>query len=307
VQSVVAKALTQSPDLRWQTAAEMQKALEKAMIEAQLTTTTSDVAAFAATHLAERAAARKKAIDLALRVAADRAAQAKPSQPISSSPPSIAESAPDEEKSAPSLSLSAGATTPSPHEVPAPGADALGERPTVEPPRALRAEVESVPEVKSEGLDPGVGAGLTAPTPGGPFKGVEVEARRRKMTIAVGATVGGLALVVLIGVAVTKATGGSESPAARPARPATTAGATAEAPLGTATSAPSVASTAAALQAPPAARTTAWNATPSASATSPAIAAPPTPRPAPRPQPAPLQGGVAKPKPPPKHEIDDGF
>ena len=72
VRDVVSHALVHDPEKRYATAAEMQTALEKAMVDAMIVTTVADVAAFAAKQLAGRTEKRKQAIELALRAAADR-------------------------------------------------------------------------------------------------------------------------------------------------------------------------------------------------------------------------------------------
>jgi len=74
VSNVVLKALAPAPEARFQTALELQRAINKVMAECGLSADTSDVAAFAATHLAERTQKRRKAIELALKAAAERAA-----------------------------------------------------------------------------------------------------------------------------------------------------------------------------------------------------------------------------------------
>jgi eukaryotic-like serine/threonine-protein kinase len=72
IRGIVHKALSHSPDGRYETAAELRDAIEDAMIEAMVPTTTGDVAAFAAEHLAERTEKRKQSIELALAAAAER-------------------------------------------------------------------------------------------------------------------------------------------------------------------------------------------------------------------------------------------
>jgi serine/threonine-protein kinase len=72
VAAVVYRALSHNPDARFQTAAEMQQAVEAAMTATQSVATSADVAAFAALHLATRSEARKKSVDLAVRAAAER-------------------------------------------------------------------------------------------------------------------------------------------------------------------------------------------------------------------------------------------
>ena len=73
VAAVVMKALALAPDARFATAADLQAAIEAAMIEARLTCTQAQVGAFVAEHAAARTASRKEAIDLALSAAAERA------------------------------------------------------------------------------------------------------------------------------------------------------------------------------------------------------------------------------------------
>jgi serine/threonine-protein kinase len=73
VGAVVKRALARDCDRRFATAEELQSAIEQAMVTARLVTTTADVAAFAAQHLAERAKARREAINLALAAAEERA------------------------------------------------------------------------------------------------------------------------------------------------------------------------------------------------------------------------------------------
>jgi eukaryotic-like serine/threonine-protein kinase len=73
IQQVIAKALAHDPDRRYETAAELQRALEQTLVETGLTTSITDVAAFSAEHLAGRAKARREAVELALSAAAERA------------------------------------------------------------------------------------------------------------------------------------------------------------------------------------------------------------------------------------------
>jgi serine/threonine protein kinase len=72
INAIVRRALTYAPDARCSTAAEMRDALERGMVAARLTTTSADVAAFAALHLADRGERRRAAIDNALALAAER-------------------------------------------------------------------------------------------------------------------------------------------------------------------------------------------------------------------------------------------
>jgi serine/threonine protein kinase len=72
IAAVVRKALWHAPESRYQTAAELREAIERAMVEAKVPTSQADVAAFAVKHLAERAERRRQAIELALAAAAER-------------------------------------------------------------------------------------------------------------------------------------------------------------------------------------------------------------------------------------------
>ncbi len=77
VSAVAMKALAREPADRFATAADMQSAIEAAMIEAGLATTTAMVAAFVQEHMGDRAKRRKEGMDLALQAAAHREKVAK--------------------------------------------------------------------------------------------------------------------------------------------------------------------------------------------------------------------------------------
>jgi serine/threonine protein kinase len=70
--ALVKRALTADVDNRFSTAAEMQQALEDAMVEANLSAKPATVAAFLAEHVADRAKKRKEAIALGVKAAAER-------------------------------------------------------------------------------------------------------------------------------------------------------------------------------------------------------------------------------------------
>ncbi len=72
VAQLVMRALALEPRDRFATAAELQTAIEGAMVQAKLTCTTADVARFAKEHLAEHVKQRKDAIDLAIKAAKER-------------------------------------------------------------------------------------------------------------------------------------------------------------------------------------------------------------------------------------------
>ena len=73
VRDLVLRALAFDPAQRTASAADLQRELEQAMLSCNVYTMTSDVAAFVARELGDRAEARKHAIDVALNAAATRA------------------------------------------------------------------------------------------------------------------------------------------------------------------------------------------------------------------------------------------
>lgn len=72
VAQLVMRALALEPRDRFATAAELQTAIEGAMVQAKITATTHDVARFAKEHLADHLKERKQAIELAINAAKDR-------------------------------------------------------------------------------------------------------------------------------------------------------------------------------------------------------------------------------------------
>jgi serine/threonine-protein kinase len=66
IAGIVQRALAYQPAKRFETAAEMQQALEKAMGECGLATSSAEVASFVATHLGHRAEKRRQAIEAAI-------------------------------------------------------------------------------------------------------------------------------------------------------------------------------------------------------------------------------------------------
>jgi serine/threonine-protein kinase len=72
VAQLVMRALALEPRDRFATAAELQTAIEGAMVQAKIPTTTHDVARFAKEHLAEHVKERKQSIELAISAAKER-------------------------------------------------------------------------------------------------------------------------------------------------------------------------------------------------------------------------------------------
>lgn len=103
VAEVVYRALAHGPAARFQTAAEMQDALGKVMVDCELLATAADVAAFVSSHLHAQQSRRAYAIEIALRAAGDRASDA---NVIPLSPSAFSTSRPPRES--PSASSSSG-------------------------------------------------------------------------------------------------------------------------------------------------------------------------------------------------------
>ncbi len=72
IRRLVAKALAWNADDRYPTAPALGEALEDAMVEAGIVTTSADVAAFCRLHLADRTEAREKAVAIGLSAAEER-------------------------------------------------------------------------------------------------------------------------------------------------------------------------------------------------------------------------------------------
>jgi serine/threonine protein kinase len=72
ITAIVKRALTHDREQRFETAAEMQQAIEDAMFEAKLTTSAAAMVSFLQEHVGDRAQKRKEAISLGVKAAADR-------------------------------------------------------------------------------------------------------------------------------------------------------------------------------------------------------------------------------------------
>ncbi len=72
VAAIVHRTLSHSPDARYANAAELQEAIEKAMVEGGLITTATQVAAFMADLMGDRAEKRRESIALGLKAADER-------------------------------------------------------------------------------------------------------------------------------------------------------------------------------------------------------------------------------------------
>jgi serine/threonine-protein kinase len=72
IAAVVKKALATAPEERYATAAEMQVAVQEAMVEAKVGSSAAAVASFLGEHVAEPSRKRKEAITLGIKAAADR-------------------------------------------------------------------------------------------------------------------------------------------------------------------------------------------------------------------------------------------
>ncbi len=103
IAAIARKALTNPPEKRFQTAAEMRDAMEAAMIDARVPATSADVAAFVMEQLGDRTAKRRQIIDIAIAAAAERERVEQVLKPnmestgsgLTSSPPVSSRTAPD--------------------------------------------------------------------------------------------------------------------------------------------------------------------------------------------------------------------
>jgi serine/threonine-protein kinase len=72
LRTLIARAIAWNVEERYQSADDLRVAIENAMREMRIASTSAEVASFSALHLAERAAARRKAVELALSEAEER-------------------------------------------------------------------------------------------------------------------------------------------------------------------------------------------------------------------------------------------
>ncbi len=187
VVDVIKKALSFNATARFASAAEMQRALEKAMLDAGISMTTADVATYAKTHMVDRADARKKAVELALKAAGERARMAEMLR---------APASPEETPTPMQESASEPGLTPSGKIASSPGmASATG----VTQPDPMRQELPSVPSQHSSTL----GAGVMTPGPDSIASPPPVR-RRRALVYVVGVGLGVAAIIGLAALSVSK-------------------------------------------------------------------------------------------------------
>ncbi len=295
VAAVIKKSLSFNPASRYANAAELQRAIEKAMLDAAITTSPADVAAFARTYMQERAEARKKSVELALKAATDRAKMAVMLRaPVGNdeTPTPIADSG-----SQPGIASSPG-TGSNPGAVSSPGPRSASGLTQPDPASfEPRAELASVPSQTSSTL--GTAGVMTPPSEG--YEEPRVSNRKKALTYVVGGTVGAAVIVLLAALSVNKKPGNATAP-----RPP---------PVVAAIAPPPVTDLPAAVPALPTAEPTASVAvTPTPTTTQPAQPASPprTATPPPRPvvaAPPPPKPPAPKPvgKPTGKPVVDDGF
>jgi serine/threonine protein kinase len=282
VAAVVKRALSASMDSRFATAADLQQAIEDAIVEARIGTNIASVAAFLTEHVPDRAKRRKEAIAIGVKAAADRDRYAQ-----------IMRSNVTVTSGASGMGHPSGESTGSgSHNGVAPNADSRS-----------RSGVGSSP-----GSAPGLGSsGLSGGTLGSAAMEVASGSPLRRRTVAVaGAAVGGLLAVVGLIVLLThQPSAPIEANAAKQS-----ALVTSPVPGPMATSVPTVSWTATTIA--PNAATTDANASPPAATvpvlqTSPATTAATTPIPAPGPVP---HFSPPRPAVKPGHtktRVDDGF
>ncbi len=207
VQAVVRRALTHDPAKRFATALEMQAALENAMVEAKLTTTTAEVAAFCAEHIGERAITRKLAVEGSLKEAQQRARLAQ----LAGTP----------------FGNSANGRTPPPIS----GNESLLTAPAI-PGTTSNPDLRVAPITETSSATLGAAAALVSPMP---------PAGARKRTWAIAAGVAAILGVALVATLAMRGGGESRADAAKQQATATSVPATATAPASVATTQPSVA------------------------------------------------------------------
>jgi serine/threonine protein kinase len=138
IRKIVSRSLAWDPGERYASAQDLKSALEVAMRDAGVPTTTADVAAFCALHLADRVQTRQKAIAIALSAAEDRSRVERLLEPEDSSGPRVVRpsqpktSVGERKRRAPSAS-----EAPSPRQDTWPTLGAAGTM-TFSPPKAMR-------------------------------------------------------------------------------------------------------------------------------------------------------------------------
>jgi serine/threonine protein kinase len=190
IHAIIAKALSFDPDKRYESAGELQRALEDSMLEMGISATIADVATFNGTYLAERSKARREAVELALSAAAERARVQDLLQPTADDTKS---NRIDVNSARPSLAKL---------DLPAPSPRQNSEPPTVGTRRpfdveAAPAEVSPAMATATAAFSPSV-VGLPARWP---------ESRKRSLGIAVAA----LALAVAVGFGLSARRSGREA------------------------------------------------------------------------------------------------
>ena len=197
VHALVRRALEKDPDSRVATAAQLQKAIESAMVEAKIQTSTSDVAAFVAEHLTDRAQARKKAVALALDAATERGRMQKLLAPASSDSSSgvnhlATRREPWVPDSSPGLAGAAAASSPRSVEGPAIGMPGGGEAPV--------SQVSQISQVSQESQLSHQTLGSSAVAYPPPSAGRAID--KRIVAVAVG-VMGAMTIVVVMAVGAT--------------------------------------------------------------------------------------------------------
>jgi serine/threonine-protein kinase len=296
IRGVVRKALAHAPENRYATAAELREAIEDAMVESMVPTTTADVAAFALEQVGDRAEKRKASIELALAAAAERRRVEDLLRPSTDR-------------------LSSAGLTPggggggvgsSGNAAPVPAASSSGlalDRTAPEGPMAKAGPADAIARLTPRVSEPPMPGSLSYATLGSAAldaSGQPAPVRSRKGVVAIV----GLVAAVAVGVTIVSFTmfRGKPSAGAAAAQPP---GATGAVPTATAT----VTATSTASVAPTASASAAGSSgIPTISASSLPTYTPPTPPPRwTPPPPTPAPAPAPPPTPPRKKTVDDGF
>ena len=137
IAALTRKTLTTPPEKRYATAAEMRDAIEAAMVDAKVPTTSGDVAAYVVEHLAERTAKRRQVIDIALAAAAERERVVELLKPSSERTDSGVTSAPGRTMAAGPAAMRPGASQATPTGLSSPDSSAMPELRTSRPGRTV--------------------------------------------------------------------------------------------------------------------------------------------------------------------------
>jgi serine/threonine-protein kinase len=206
--NVALRALAHDAERRFATAGDLQAAMEQAMIEAGVVTTTGDVQAFIEEHLPDRAKARKQMLDLAIAAGRERDRMQQLLQaPMKDSSSGILDVG--------SRVMPVGGTftrrAPSLHGIPPTPAPPPGSAPPHDPDGDVTVALAPTPLNGALWVRPSEPPPELLSAPGDTVESVNdiaLRRRRQQLMLAVGAGVSALGLITLIAIAVTRGSSG---------------------------------------------------------------------------------------------------